>query len=104
MRFAMGESRVENVGNFRAGDIEIWGKMGEVNIDLGQKIERDTKLVTRMRFGEMQLRVPHDARVKGRTSVFLGGTRGMKTNDEGTSFLLDVDSSASFGEVKYHRD
>jgi len=104
MRFAMGESRVENVGNFRAGDIEIWGKMGEVNIDLGQKIERDTKLVTRMRFGEMQLRVPHDARVKGRTSVFLGGTKGKLSNDEGTGFLLDVDSSASFGEVKYHRD
>jgi len=105
MNFAMGESRLNDIGNLRAGNIELWGKMGEVRLDFGEKLARDTRLTARMRMGELSLRVPPDARVKARTSAFLGDTSGKLPADENAKgFLLEVDSSISFGDVKYQRN
>jgi len=104
-RASMGETHLKGLGNLRAGEIELWGKMGEFVIDMGERIDRDTKLVARMRFGEMSLHVPPDARVKSHTSVFLADANGKLSDDTArTGHLLEIDSAASFGEVNYQRN
>jgi hypothetical protein len=108
-RSGMGEVKMQNLGNLRAGSISVWGKMGEIGVDLGRQIARDTKLYTRMRMGEMKILLPRGARINARTSVFLGGSSGEPEeggNEENaglSTYQLDVDAGASFGEVKYVR-
>jgi len=105
----MGEVKTQNLGNLRAGSISVWGKMGEIGVDLGRQIARDTKLYARMRMGEMKLLLPRGVRINARTSVFLGGSSGEPEEGEneenaGSSpYHLDVDAGASFGELKYVR-
>ena len=100
----MGESRLTDLGNLRAADIEVWGKMGEIRVDFGEKLGRDTKLVARMKMGEMNLVVPRHARVKAHTTVFLGEGGKVPEQESADGFLLEIDSTASMGEVKYHRN
>ena len=105
----MGEVKMQNLGNLRAGNISVWGKMGQVRVDLGRQIARDTKLYTRMRMGEMRLVLPRGVRTNARTNVFLGGSSGepedgeKEENASSSPYQLDVDAGASFGEVKYER-
>ncbi|HZI92834.1 MAG TPA: hypothetical protein VFE84_01210 [Patescibacteria group bacterium] len=105
MNLAMGEWRLGDIGNLRAGNIEMWGKMGTAHFDFGEKLARDTRLTARMRMGELDLHVPPDARVKASTSAFLGDSSGKLPADENANgFLLEVDSSIKLGEVKYRRN
>lgn len=102
----MGEVELANLGNLRAASLTIFGKMGEMRVGLGERISRDTKLYTRMRMGEMTVSLPSDARVKARTSVFLGESTGNPNDPDSVAagrFGLDVDASVSFGEMRFHR-
>lgn len=110
----MGEFRSTSLGNLRAGEITVHGKMGEVGLDLGDTIHRDTKVYARMKMGEMRIGVPTDARLKSRTSVFLGDSQGPSddpgeaeeesTEEPEPKFQLDVDASASMGELRLQRN
>ncbi|HET9481298.1 MAG TPA: hypothetical protein VFP98_06030, partial [Candidatus Polarisedimenticolia bacterium] len=67
----MGEVSLFSLGNLRAGSITVWGKMGEIDVDLGDEVLRDTTLFTKMRMGEMTVGLPRSARVQARTQIFL---------------------------------
>jgi predicted membrane protein len=89
------------LGNLRAADIAVWGQMGELSLDLGESLQRDTKMYARMRMGEMRIGIPTDARVQASSSMFLGETVGNPNRAEG-AHLLDLDVSSSMGQLTYH--
>lgn len=106
----MGEFRTGSLGNLRAGSITFHGKMGENDIDLGSRLLRDTKVYARMRMGEMRVGLPSNAKIKSRSSVFMGDSRGMPeggwVREEGEpepEFSLDVDASATMGELRFEK-
>jgi hypothetical protein len=97
----MGETDLTGLSNLRAGSITIWGKMGELSIDMGPALHRDTKLFARMKMGEMTIGLPPEAKVDAKSSVFLGETKGSPNRPEGARHL-QLDASASMGELRYH--
>lgn len=102
----MGEINLTQLGNLRSQSLTIFARMGEANIDFGETISRDTKMYTRMRMGEMSVSLPSEARVRARTSAFLGESNGSPNDpdrDAAGRFALDLDASVSFGEIRYHR-
>ncbi len=103
----MGEVRLDGVGNLRSGSIALFGKMGEVHLDMGRELLRDTTLFTRMRMGEMRVRLPRDARITGSTSAFLGEVHGSPGNggdeeDDGRH-TIDIRGSITIGQLDYNR-
>ncbi|MGH9869746.1 MAG: hypothetical protein ACREAA_16480 [Candidatus Polarisedimenticolia bacterium] len=98
---SMGEMELHGLANLRAGDITIWGQMGELCLDLGESLLRDTKMYARMRMGEMSIGIPTDARVQASSSMFLGETEGNPNRAEG-AHRLELDVSSSMGELTYH--
>lgn len=109
LNVGMGETHLRDLGNLRASNLTVWGKMGQVDVDLGSRIARDTKLVTRMRMGEMTLGLPTQARVTTRTNVFMGaasGARQDKDDEQGAAesgFALQVQAGITMGELRIHR-
>ena len=106
LNVGMGEINLRDLGNLRASGLTVWGKMGEVGVDLGSRIARDTKLITRMRMGEMTLGLPTQARVTTRTSVFLGEASGANQDEgrvEESGFELQVQAGVTMGELRIHR-
>ncbi len=98
---SMGEINLSGLGNLRAGNISIWGGMGELNVDMGEALHRDTKMFARMRMGEISIGLPTDARIEAHNMVFLGGSSGSPDRAEGTH-RLDIEASATMGELSYH--
>ena len=101
----MGEINLHDLGNLRAGTIEFAGGMGDVTVDLGDSIARDTALSVRMRMGEMTVDLPARARLHEQTTVWFGETH--KDWDEGAEDpnapLLTISGSITMGEFGYHR-
>lgn len=107
MNSGMGEINLHNLGLLRAGTIEFAGGMGEVNLDLGADVARDTTLNTRMRMGEMNVGLPLRARVDEKTTVWFGESRGGahdgETVEDPNAPLLTVRGSITMGEIGYQR-
>ena len=109
LNVGMGEMTLKDLGNLRASSLIVWGKMGEVEVDMGSHLARDTKLVTRMRMGEMTLGLPTEARVTTRTSVFLGEATGAQQGKDDeprvaeSGFELQVQAGVTMGELRIHR-
>lgn len=107
LNIGMGEVTAYDLGNLRAESINVFGKMGEVKLDLGREVLRDTKLYAKMRMGEMSIGLPREANVSGSTNVWLGGASGT-LNREGadaaaaTGPKVQVQGGITFGEVKYY--
>ena len=103
----MGEIDLNDLGNLRAASINVSGRMGEVSLDMGREISRDTVLRTRMKMGEMRVGLPRRARVTARTSVFLGESTGKardnRYDDDESLPTLTVDAGITFGELRYTR-
>ncbi|HKY31676.1 MAG TPA: hypothetical protein VJV23_04005 [Candidatus Polarisedimenticolia bacterium] len=99
----MGELDLGGLGNLRAGSIVVWGRMGELGVDVGPEVDRDTKLFVRMRMGEMRVGLPPDARVQARSSVFLGDSRNIPHRSEG-KHLIEVDAGMSLGEMRFNQN
>lgn len=97
----MGETDLTGLSNLRAGSITIWGKMGEMSIDMGPPLHRDTKMFVRMRMGEMSIGLPPEAKVEAKSSVFLGETKGSPNRAEGARHL-QLDAATTMGELRYH--
>jgi hypothetical protein len=102
VRSGMGEIKMWDVGRLGAGKITFWGKMGEVDLDLGGEILRDTKLYARMRMGEMTIGIPRNSEVNLRDSVFLGEKGDIPPGWGKTGeYKLDIDVGMTMGELKY---
>jgi len=103
----MGEVRLDGLGNLRSGSIVFFGKMGEVHLDMGRELLRDTTLFTRMRMGEMRVRLPREARSTGSATAFLGEVNGSPNygGDEAAEGLhtIDVRGSITIGQLDYQR-
>jgi len=107
---AMGEFKLQDLGLLRAASITTWGKMGELDLDLGREISRDTELFAKMRMGEVRLGLPRDARVDARTSVFLGESNGdpgpadePSDDPDNPPYNLLVRGGVTMGELRYVR-
>lgn len=102
LRASMGEFDLQGIGNLRAESITIWGKMGELDIDMGREIRRDTSLFTRMRMGELTVGLPAGADLNIRSSVFLGDHSGGPPQGEtGGEYRMDIDVGLTMGELRY---
>ncbi len=102
----MGEISLQNLGLLRAGTIEVAAGMGEVSVDLGHEIARDTALNARMRMGEMTVGLPRRARVDKNTVVWFGEARNDAPDPESedpNAPLLTVHGSITMGEIGYER-
>ncbi len=101
VRSGMGEIELWDLGRLGAGQISFWGKMGEVELDLGRELLRDTRLYARMRMGEMTVGLPRNSEVNLRDSVFMGEKDAPTGPDPTDEHKLDVDIGMTMGELKY---
>jgi len=101
----MGEVDFADLGNLRAESISIFTKMGEVDVDLGETIQRDTKMFVRHKMGELTVGLPRDARIHANTSTFIGdGAENPSTPaDVTTGPLLDITTKMTMGEMRFKR-
>jgi len=101
----MGEIGLHDLGNFRAGAIDVAAGMGEVTVALGDSIARDTALNVRMRMGEMTVDLPAQARLDERTTVWFGEAHRDwdESAEDPNAPLLTIRGSITMGEFGYHR-
>jgi len=103
----MGEFSLDGLSYLRAREIEVASGMGEVRIDMGTSLAVDTILSTRMRMGELSLRLPDDAlydRASDFTAV-LGeiddsGLGPQRVEDPENARHLTVKGSVLMGELR----
>lgn len=104
---SMGEVRTEGLGLLRSATITVSGGMGEVNVDLGREISRDTTIQARMRMGEMTLGLPRRARVDAATSVWIGESSGnpkdSRYDDDPDLPTITVRGGVTLGELRLQR-
>jgi hypothetical protein len=101
----MGELRFKDLGNLRAETITMFSKMGEVDVDLGDKIHRDTKMYVSHKMGQLTVGLPRGARVRAHATSFLGPPVDNPTTVEGeaTGPLLDITAGMTMGELRFHK-
>lgn len=101
----MGEVDISDLGNLRAESISIFTKMGECRVDLGETIQRDTKMYVLHKMGELTIGLPRDARIHARTSTFLGDGADNPSTPEGmtTGPLLDITSKMTMGDLRFKK-
>ena len=101
----MGEVEFLDLGNLRAESISIFTKMGESEVDLGETILRDTKMYVLHKMGELTIGLPRDARIRARSSVFLGDGAENPSTPEGEKAgpVLDLTTSMTMGELSFRK-
>jgi len=101
----MGDIGLHNLGQLRAGTIEVAAGMGEVTVDLGDAILRDTALNVRMKMGEMTVDLPARARRDEHTTVWFGESNRDwdGSTEDPNAPLLTIRGSVTMGELGYHR-
>jgi len=79
--------------------------MGEVTVDLGDAILRDTALNVRMKMGEMTVDLPARVRLDEHTTVWLGEANRDwdESAEDPNAPLLTIRGSIMMGEFGYHR-
>jgi hypothetical protein len=104
----MGEFEINGVSRLAARSILLVGGMGEMRVHFGGPLLRDTSLVTKMRMGEMSLRLPDNAVWEGNSKSVFGEVTGDGGQDEISDPegpRLSYRSNVSFGELSifpYH--
>ena len=101
----MGEVTFKDLGNLRAESISLFSKMGECEIDLGETIQRDTKMYVLHKMGELTVGLPSGARIHARTSTFLGDGPENPSTPEGETAgpLLDLTTKMTMGELRFRK-
>ena len=99
----MGEMGFMDLGNLRAESISIFTKMGESEVDLGETIQRDTKMYVLHKMGELTIGLPRDARIRARVSTFIGDGAENPSTPEGETAgpLLDLTTKMTMGELRF---
>ncbi|HEX9640127.1 MAG TPA: hypothetical protein VGB13_02305 [Candidatus Krumholzibacteria bacterium] len=104
----MGEMSFEGVSYLRAATVLSSCAMGEVLLDLGGPLTRDTEIIAKMRMGEMRLNLPAAARwdSESRFSAQWGEINGAREGIENAAedaALLSVDAAVFMGEMTLNR-
>jgi hypothetical protein len=114
----MGEFELHGLARLAPREMVIDAGMGEMLIDLGGPLLRDTDLSVKMQMGELRLRLPDNAFWDGRATAWLGEVVGSGENEENpdpegvklryrarVSFgELDIGSYAASGSLRSPRD
>lgn len=98
----MGEFQLHGLARLAPQDMRIDASMGELRVDLGGPLLRDTNLVVKMQMGELRLRLPDNAFWDGHASAWLGEVIGDSENPENSdpeSVKLRYKARVSFGEL-----
>lgn len=102
----MGEFRVEGISFLSPATVETKGGMGEVTLDWGGPLRRDTEIITHMRMGELNLRLPDNARwdPQNRIRATWGEVSGDREGDpDAMGPLLSIDANVFMGEMVIDR-
>ncbi len=98
----MGEFQLHGLARLAPSEMMIVGSMGELRIDLGGPLLRDTSLVTKMSMGELHLRLPDNAFWDGSATAWAGEVTGDSDNPEVSDpegLKLHYKARVSFGEL-----
>lgn len=101
----MGEVRFLDLGNLRSESITIFTKMGESHVDLGEQIQRDTKVYILHKMGQLTVGLPRGARIRAHATSFLGPPVSNPSTPaaDATGPLLDITAGMTMGELKFQR-
>ena len=110
-RTSMGEITLRGLGNLRAHEIFIRGKMGEMRADLGGDWPAgfETRADLRFSMGEFRLSIPEEVRISpnSTSSMFLGESHSEALLEEGPSDpdapMIEIHASAKMGELRISR-
>lgn len=98
----MGEFELHGLARLAPREMVLVGNMGEMRVDLGGPLVRDTALVVRMTMGELSLRLPDNAMWDGDATAWLGEVTGDTENPELSDPegpKLHYKARVSFGEL-----
>jgi len=101
----MGEFHFKGLSRLRPAVIRAGGSMGELNVDLGGALTRDTEIFTQLRMGELKLALPENAfwdpssRAKVSWGEMSGSLTGRGAEDPELAPRLRVEGNVFMGEM-----
>ncbi|MBI3450051.1 MAG: hypothetical protein HY049_14195 [Acidobacteria bacterium] len=108
-RFSMGDTKVRGLGNALPANLELHGSMGDVRVSFDGAWPPSSRIsaVARMSMGDFRIVVPHNVRLKSRSTVSFGDSdvpHDEAQPQDDTAPVLELQTHASMGDLSVKHD